>query len=149
MTDANLLLNKELAELRKFVALLNSEQELLLCNDTENLLTLSEVKSQLASQLVTMASTRRKSLLKKNDDTMEIWVNKHAPQFKKLWQEIRTIADQAQQINTTNGELIQSRMRYNQQALGILFSSSKNAANLYGPNGQADMGGSGRHLGIG
>jgi flagella synthesis protein FlgN len=62
---------------------------------------------------------------------------------------LRALANQAQQLNTTNGELIQSRMRYNQQALGVLFSSSKNASNLYGPDGQANMGSSGRHLGSG
>jgi len=149
MTDANLLLNKELAELRKFVVLLTSEQEMLLSNDTESLFTLSEVKSQLASQLVEIASSRRKSLLTKNKDTMEIWVDKHAPQCKTLWKDIRALANQAQQLNTTNGELIQSRMRYNQQALGVLFSSTNNASNLYGPNGQANMGSSGRHLGSG
>ena len=149
MTDTSLLLNKELAELRKFVVLLTSEQEMLLSNDTESLFTLSEVKSQLASQLVEIASTRRKSLLTKNKDTMEIWVSKHAPQCKTLWKNIRELANQAQQLNTTNGELIQSRMRYNQQALGVLFNSSKSPSNLYGPNGQANLGSSGRHLGSG
>jgi len=30
-----------------------------------------------------------------------------------------------------------------------LYNSSKNAASLYGPDGQANMGNSGRHLGSG
>ena len=149
MSDTNLMLNKELAELRKFVVLLNSEQQSLLSNDTDSLYTLSEAKSQLAGHLVEIANSRRKSLLTKNDDTMENWVVKHAPQCKTLWKDIRTLANQAQQLNTTNGELIQSKMRFNQQALSVLFSSSKSAANLYGPNGQANMGSSGRHLGSG
>jgi flagella synthesis protein FlgN len=80
---------------------------------------------------------------------MEKWIAKNAPASHMLWAEIRKLAAEAQQLNSTNGELIQSRMRNNQQALSVLYNSSKNAAGIYGPDGQANIGSSGRHLGSG
>ena len=56
-------LNQELAELRKFLALLTTEQQSLLSNDTESLLTISTSKTQAASLLLDMGNSRRKSLL--------------------------------------------------------------------------------------
>ncbi|MGV8933122.1 MAG: flagella synthesis protein FlgN [Gallionellaceae bacterium] len=142
-------LNNELAELRKFVVLLSSEQQFLLDNDTDSLLTLSEAKTLAASQLMEIGNARRKALLTGSTDNMESWLSKHAPAQQALWAEIRKLAEQAQNLNTTNGELIQSSMRHNQQALGVLYNSSKNAAGLYGPDGQANLNNSGRHLGSG
>lgn len=142
-------LNKELAELRKFVELLATEQQALLNNDTDSLLTLSENKTQTTNQLIEMRNVRRAALLTNTSDSMESWVAKQAAQHQKLWAEIITLAAQAQNLNTTNGELIQSRMRNNQQALGVLYNSSSNAAGIYGPDGQANIANAGRHLGSG
>lgn len=147
--DALLLLNKELAELRKFVAVLDSEQQSLLNNDTDSLLTLSEAKAQAASQLLEMSNARRKALLGDSPDSMETWLARHAPGSLPAWSEIRKLAGQAQQLNSTNGELINSRMRHNQQALSVLQNAAKSAAGLYGPDGQANIGSTGRHLGSG
>lgn len=142
-------LNTELAELRKFVALLSTEQQSLLNNDTDTLLTLSDSKTQAANQLMEIGNVRRKALFTAHINNMDAWIEKNAPGSKTLWSEIRQLADQAQQLNSTNGELIQSRMRHNQQALGVLYNSSKSAAGLYGPDGQANLNNSGRHLGTG
>lgn len=142
-------LNNELAELRKFVILLTSEQQSLLDNDTDTLMTLSEAKTLAANQLMEIGNTRRKTLLSGTADNMETWIVKNAPNQKPIWSEIQKLAAQAQNLNTTNGELIQSRMRHNQQALGVLYNSSKSAAGLYGPDGQANINNTGRHLGSG
>jgi flagellar biosynthesis protein FlgN len=147
--DALIKLNNELATLRQFVALLTSEQQFLLSNDTENLLTLSEVKTQAANQLMEMASARRKSLLVTSTDTMETWIAKHMPGAHGTWNEMQKFAAEAQHLNSTNGELINSKMRNNQQALNVLHSASKSAAGLYGPDGQANISSTGRHLGSG
>jgi flagella synthesis protein FlgN len=147
--EALLQMNRELAELRKFVVLLGSEQQSLLNNDTESLLALSEAKTQAASQLMEMGSARRKALLGNGKDNMEQWIAKNAPASQALWSDIRKLAAEAQHLNSTNGELIQSRMRNNQQALGVLYNSSKSAAGIYGPDGQANIGSAGRHLGSG
>lgn len=140
-------LNTELAELRKFVALLGTEQQLLLNNDTDGLLGLSEDKTQAANGLMEMGKQRRKALLNESTVSMEAWISKHAPETKAVWADIRKLAEQAQSLNNTNGELINSRMRNNQQALNVLYNASKSAAGLYGPDGQANIGNSGRHLG--
>lgn len=149
MKDAILQLNKELGELRKFIVLLNSEQQSLLNNDTESLLKLSEAKTQAANLLMEMTKSRRNALLTKDTDNMEAWMAKHAPASQSVWSEIRNLAAQAQQINITNGELINASMRHNQQALGALYNSSKSTAALYGPDGQSNINSSGRHLGSG
>ena len=149
MNDAVIKLNKELAELRKFLILLSAEQQSLLNNDAETLLSLSDEKTQAAKHLIEMRDSRRLSLLTRDLSSMEIWVEKQAPNCQGVWSEIRKLAAQAQHLNTTNGELIQSRMRHNQQALNVLYNSSKNATGIYGRDGQANLGSSGRHLGSG
>lgn len=144
-----MLLNKELVALREFVSLLASEQKSLLGNDAEGLLKLSESKTQAANQLMEMANARREKLLAGSKESMDAWMLKHAPDKRQMWDEIRKLAAEAQHLNSTNGELINSKMRYNQQTLNVLFNSAKNAANLYGPDGQANINSSGRHLGSG
>lgn len=140
-------LGRELAALREFVALLCKEQQALLNNDTDSLLNLSENKTKAANQLMEMGNKRRTALLGSSKDSMETWLAKHAPAMQVQWGEIRKLAAQAQQLNVTNGELINSKMRNNQQALNVLYNSSKSAAGLYGPDGQANINSSGRHLG--
>lgn len=147
--DAINQMNKELIALREFVALLSTERQSLLNNDTENLLSLSEVKTNAANQIMEMSRVRRHNLLANSLDTMEIWIAKNAPKSRETWNEIRQLADQAQQLNNTNGELINAQMRHNQQALNVLYNASKSAAGLYGPDGQANINSAGRHLGSG
>lgn len=144
-------LNNELATLRKFVALLTSEQQFLLSNDSDSLLTTSEVKIQVANQLMEIANARRNALLKNGIENMEGWLEKFSPKTLPIWLNIRDLAAQAQALNTTNGELINSKIRNNQQALGALLGSTQNVnvAGLYGPDGQANISSTGRHLGSG
>lgn len=146
-TSINAQLNDELTSLRAFVVLLESEQKALLGNDTERLLNIAESKAQAATQLAAMAEARHKAWLAGGTDTMEAWLPKNAPASMPLWQTIRQLAAQAQQINTTNGKLIQSGLRRNQQALTALQDAGQHAAGLYGPDGQPNLGSSGRILG--
>ncbi len=138
-------LNDELTALRAFVALLESEQQFLLNNDTERLLNIAETKAQAASQLAAIIAARRKTL--PANDSMEAWLPIHASGSLQVWKNIRQLAAKAQQVNTTNGELIQSGLRRNQQALTALHGASQNAAGLYGPDGQPNLASSGRILG--
>ena len=140
-------LDKEVSALRKFIDILTSEQKALLDNAFEQLIPLSETKTQAAGELMEIINLRRNSLLTNGTDNMESWLAKHAPAGQALWNEIRKLAEQAQNINTINGELINSRLRHNQQALSVLHNASKNAAGLYGPDGQTNLSSSGRHLG--
>jgi flagella synthesis protein FlgN len=148
-------LTAEHAALQKFVALLEREQTMLVENLTDQLLELSEQKSSDALNLGRLAETRR-NLLKKNipqenlqSDAIQAWMKTHSPEGLVIWQKLRAMADRAQQLNLTNGELIQMKLRHNQQSLAVLIKAA-DKANLYGPNGQHSFSpGSGRSLGSG
>jgi len=164
-------LTAERAALLNFIALLEREQGMLLENLTDQLLELSEQKSTDALGLNELAETRR-DLLRKNlpqlgaapargtppdarpsgglgADAIRAWLGTHSPQGLAVWQEILALAERAQLLNRTNGELIQMKLRRNQQLLAVL-SNAVNKANLYGPDGQTSFSpGSGRSLGSG
>lgn len=146
-------LTAEHTALLNFVALLEREQGMLVGNLTDQLLELSEQKSAAALDLNKLAEARR-SLLQENlqqpgAEAIHAWLGTHSPQGLAVWQEILALAERAQQLNQTNGELIQMKLRRNQQLLGVL-SNAVNKANLYGPDGQASFSpGSGRSLGSG
>ena len=140
-------------------------------NLTDQLFELSEQKSTDALNLNELAETRR-TLLRKNlpqlgtapargtppdarpsaglgADAISAWLETHSPQALTIWLEILALAERAQRLNQANGELIQMKLRRNQQLLAVL-SNAVNKANLYGPDGQTSFSpGSGRSLGSG
>ena len=122
-------------------------------NNTDQLLELAGQKTAQAVSLNELAESRR-SLLRKNipafsAEAIHAWLETHSAEGLAVWQEIRTLAARAQQINHTNGELIQMKLRHNQKSLAVL-SNAVNKANLYGPDGQPSFSpGSGRSLGSG
>jgi flagella synthesis protein FlgN len=136
-----------------FVALLEREQGMLVENRTDQLLELSEQKSNDALGLNELAETRRsllqKSIPELSIDTIHAWLAAHNPQGLSVWHEVLALAERAQKLNRTNGELIQMKLRHNQQSLTVL-SNAVNKANLYGPDGQPSFSpGSGRSFGSG
>lgn len=136
--------------MRAFVALLEKEQQCLLDQDSEALLSLAETKNQSANKLTEIANSRRRFLQTDaaNPDT-PAWLSQHAPSGLGVWEEIRALAARAHQLNQTNGEVIQLKLRSNQQALAALLGASKSAAGLYGRDGQPSLPVSGRILGSG
>ncbi len=144
-------LSDELGAVRVFVELLQQEQNLLTENLTDQLLILAEQKAAQAVRLNQLAEARR-GLLKQyipelTIDAIQTWLATHSTQGLAHWQEIRVLAEQAQQLNHINGELIQMKLRHNQQTLATL-SQAVRKADLYGPDGQHNFApGSGRSLG--
>lgn len=153
LAQAELLaaLSNELCAVRTFVELLQQEQRLLTENQTDKLLILAEQKSFQAIGLNQVAEVRRR-LLRHNlpdptSDAIQAWLTTHSTAGLALWQQIRSLAEQSQQINKVNGELIQMKLRHNQQSLAAL-SQAVHKADLYGPDGQHSFkAGSGRSLG--
>jgi flagella synthesis protein FlgN len=139
-------LNDECAALSAFVVLLEDEQNALLGQPSETLLQLAEAKTQLADKITALAEARKRFLPEATRDTVE-WLKKNAPQGLPKWQEARQLAAQAHQINKTNGELIQIKLRYNQQALNALYGAAQSAAGLYGADGQTNPHNASRKLG--
>lgn len=134
--------NTESKALESFVALLEKEQAMLVENLTDQLLKLSEQKTIQAVTLNELAQARR-ALLQKNIpslslDSINVWLKSNCPEGLISWQKILTLAKNSQQLNQTNGELIQLKLRHNQQSLTVL-NSAFNKANLYGPDGQASF----------
>lgn len=154
-SDSQLLaaLSAERAALQSFVALLEREQGMLVENRTDQLLELSGQKSGDALKLNELAQARR-ALLKKHlpqlsVDVIREWLTTHSPEGLVVWREILVLAERTSQINRTNGDLIQMKLRHNQQTLTVL-SNAVNKANLYGPDGQPSFSpGGGRSLGSG
>ncbi|OGS98781.1 MAG: hypothetical protein A3F73_10245 [Gallionellales bacterium RIFCSPLOWO2_12_FULL_59_22] len=147
------VLTAERAALQNFVALLEREQKMLMENLTDQLLDLSEQKSADALNLNKLADSRR-ALLQANipqldAEAIRSWLTMHNPRGLAVWQEILGLAKRAQQLNQANGELIQMKLRRNQQMLEVL-SKAVNKANVYGRDGQTSFSpGSGRSLGSG
>ncbi len=138
-------LNVERDTLRDFVVLLEQEQKVLLGTDTEPLLALAELKTSTADKLAALEKERYDELA--GTGSTGEWLKKNAPQSIGLWEEIVDLAKQAQSLNRSNGDLIQIKMRYNQQALVVLIGATQYAAGLYGPDGQTNLPNTGRNLG--
>ena len=146
-------LSEERTAVRDFVDLLQREQLLLTENDIEPLLPLAEQKSAHAVRLNQLSEACRRLLekisAKLDNGEIEAWMKTHSAEALSMWREVRTLAGQAKQLNNVNGELIQMKLRHNQQTFTAL-SGAVNQANLYGANGQASFTpGSGRSLGSG
>jgi flagellar biosynthesis protein FlgN len=132
--------------LRAFVVLLEDEQRALLGQHTEELLPLAEAKIQLTNKIAALAESRKK-LIQDSKLDMPAWLKQNAPQSSPVWNEIRQLATHVQRLNQTNGELIQIKLRYNQQALGVLYGAAQSTAGLYGANGRPDQPSASRKLG--
>ena len=146
-------LTEEHAAVLSFVDLLQQEQKLLTENSIDPLVLLAEQKSTRATQLNNVAEIRHRLLLaiipKLTAPAILNWLKINSKEGLALWQTIRALADQARELNRINGELIQMKLRHNQQLLTAL-SRAVNQANLYGPDGQTNFStGGGRSLGSG
>lgn len=150
MADFSSQLTEERAALRAFVVLLEKEQQTLLNQSVEELQALAEAKTLSALKLTEMANARRNFIRSKVPDLdTSAWILKFAPSCRAIWNDIRELAAKAHQLNQTNGEVIQLKLRSNQQALSALLGAAKSAAGLYGRDGQPSLPTSGRTLGSG
>lgn len=147
-TEIQTRLTEERTALQTFIGLLEREQQILLSPDTEPLLDLSNEKTRAAEALTALVK-QRAQYMAAPPGQVETWLRKHAASSLSIWKDIQKMGAQAQQMNKTNGELIQVRMRYNQQAVQALLGASQQAAGLYDPKGKTNMPGSGRTLGSG
>ncbi len=139
-------LHTERDALRAFVTLLETEQQALLGGQPEQLLKLAGDKTQAVHELNKLANARNVGT---EPSGMETWLQTHAAGSLPLWREIQQLATHSRQLNHINGELIQSKLRHNQQALTVLHLAARSASGLYGPDGQTNLPTSGRSLGSG
>ncbi|CAH1208400.1 Flagellar biosynthesis protein flgN [Candidatus Nitrotoga sp. BS] len=143
-------MHAERTALHAFIRLLETEQQALLNEQTEQIHTLADSKTQMVQELTKLVNARRNYMLtlgiKIESGSMESWLQTHTALHLSAWNEIQQLATHAQHMNRTNGELIQVKMRHNQQALTMLHNATHSATGLYGPDGQPSLPVSGRIL---
>ena len=142
----------ETAALRRFITVLEEEQKLLISGNADAVLPLIEQKTALIAELG-VAGQQREAALKAlgveiRKEAMEVWIANAAAELKAPWQSLLELAQTANRLNSTNGQLINTRLQYNQQALAVLVNASGSLSDdTYGPDGHKSAGSSSRPLG--
>ncbi|CAH1905911.1 Flagellar biosynthesis protein flgN [Candidatus Nitrotoga sp. HW29] len=143
-------MHAERAALHAFIRLLETEQQALLNEQTEQIHVLADTKTQMVHELTKLVNARKHAMLSRGikieHGSMETWLQTHTAINLPAWHEIRQLASHAQHMNRTNGALIQVKMRLNQQTLTMLHNATHSANGLYGPDGQPNVPVSGRIL---
>ena len=146
-------LEAELRAYQDFIQTLQAEQDALVQGNVDPLLELARIKSEKVVLLSQLAESRARFLsaqgCAQEHGGMTRWLQQHDkknPQLTERWQQLLTLAENAQQLNRINGDMIDTRLRNNQQALAILQVAANQSA-LYGPDGQTQALGLRRPLG--
>jgi flagella synthesis protein FlgN len=146
-------LEAELQTFQDFIQVLQTEQDALVQGNIDPLIELARIKSEKVVILSRLAESRARFLgaqgYSQEHGGMTKWLLQREggnPQIAELWQQLLTLAENAQQLNQINGSMIDTRLRNNQQALAILQEAANQSA-LYGPDGKTLALGLGRPLG--
>ena len=143
------MIDSEATLMRRFIEVLEHEEAMLIAGDTDNLLAMSQEKSDFYRALQQHHDSRSLLLSRQNlpnNDASIRLVCKDLPDTLARWNELLELARQAKERNENNGRLIAERMQHNQAALSILLAAS-DGLQLYDAEGMARPAGRGRHLG--
>lgn len=144
------ILNEETALLRRFLTLLESEQQALVSGVNEGLAKFAQDKSELSLQLDqfdrALAAEQSKGGFPQGSEGVKAWLAQAQPQQQKAWATFLELASAAKATNDLNGRIITERLSGNQQAIQALMAAANKPA-TYGPKGQAFPIGGGRTLG--
>jgi flagella synthesis protein FlgN len=135
------------------LAVLRQEQLKLVDADIDGLLDLTAEKTKAVARMSELANHRHRALaaagFAASEAGMLAWLDGVAPaDGRQHWQDLLSVLASAQELNRTNGLLINKQLTRNQQALNVLQGGAQ-AGNFYGPNGQATMTSIGRRLVVG
>lgn len=144
-----LLVEAEVIQLKEFLSILEREEAMLIAGDSDNLLALSQEKSDRYRQLQRLHGERTLLLgrlgRQSSDSTMrELCAG--LPRVLARWDELLGLAGTARARNELNGKLILERMAHNQAALSTLLAATDHPQ-LYDAEGQAHPTRGGRILG--
>lgn len=143
----------ETQALREFIAVLETEQKLLISGDADAVLPLLDRKAILVANLGAAGQQRDAALQRLgvgNDKAaIEAFFARGQNSERAAWQQLLELAQAAQRLNTTNGTLINTRLQNNQQALSILMEAgdAPGDSGTYGPDGLQKLGAGSRNLG--
>jgi flagella synthesis protein FlgN len=143
----------ETAALQRFIAILEQEQKLLISGNADAVLPLLEAKTGLIAELGTAGQAREAAFralgVELRKEALDAWFADAPAELQNPWQKLLGLAQTANQINSTNGQLINTRLQHNQQALAILMNASSDLGDhsTYGPDGHQKHGSGSRPLG--
>ena len=145
------LIKLEIAAIRSFISLLESERATLIAGDAESLPLLAEEKTSFAARLNDLGNQRDQIFrglgILNTPDAITMWLSSQTKDVCTAWQTLIDLAREVHELNASNGKLINTRIQRNQQALNVLLDAAA-LVNTYGPDGQQRIGpGSGRTLG--
>lgn len=137
-----------------FVSLLQAEQEILVQGDAERLVELAPDKARQLELLTRLGEQRRRFLderrLAANGRGMEQWLAKQpepaASALRATWQELLRRAQNAQNLNQSNGILIENRLQQNRMKIAVL-QAAVSGDKVYRSDGQVGSLRSARTLG--
>ena len=133
-------LNAESSALQRFIDLLRAEQAALVRGETDQVAAYVEPKSQHMFELTRLENDRKRLLtgagVAADRAGRERLLHNNAGNVRALnaWRQFLQLATSAQQLNTTNGLLISTRLQSTQRALGALFSTAR-LPGAYGADG--------------
>lgn len=142
-TDASFgaAIRAEYEVFQEFQRTLQHEHAALMQGETERLLQLAPRKSELIEKLSVFSAGRNRMLQGAGLENTPAGIAALLDALsvdaatRKSWNELLALAREAEQVNSSNGILIETHLRHNQQAMAVLRSAA-NPGSLYGPNGQ-------------
>lgn len=135
-------LQDEHVALVDFTGLLQAEQDALVLGDADRLAELAADKAAKIELLTHLGELRNRELAAQNLSGsaagMLGWLKRNpgfAAAVSKIWRQLLTQAETAQQINQSNGRLIDSRLQQNRLKLAVLQTAAA-ADGVYRSDGQ-------------
>ncbi|MCL2658334.1 MAG: flagellar protein FlgN [Betaproteobacteria bacterium] len=143
------MLAEGFGQLNHFIRLLERERELLNNLDVEALLSLAKEKTTVIHQLQNSENTRALTLARHGIDPsprgISAFIETQPETTQALWQRYLDLAKQAQELNNSNGQLIQHNLHHNQLALNVLMAVA--GPSLYDSEGHTSSRPGGRSFG--
>lgn len=136
------------------VALMKTEQQLLIRADADGLSTLTPNKLQLAQRAAALSRVRHKALaaagFPAGEDGMAPWLAAGgSPAHHADWDRLLELTRAAKELNRVNGMLVNRQLGQAQAALNELRGPNAGAAGVYGKGGQTLSAGPSRRFAIG
>nr|CDQ36257.1 flagella synthesis chaperone protein FlgN [Virgibacillus halodenitrificans] len=137
-------LDRQLDAMQRFVTLLREERQSLSQGEVDGpeLERLAEAKSQVAAELETLDTERRRLLHEQGHGESRQSAERAATEAERhdSWQQLRSTGEEARQLNRINGLLAMNRMEQNQRMLNFLKEAA--GSTMYEADGRS------RHKGL-
>ncbi len=148
-TQFNTLIEKEIGLMQALARTLAEEQTILIDNNVEALLVLTQEKNGLLGQITQIEKDRNTLLVQHGfgpdqQGMLELITAKSEESaylhLQECWDSLLKISADAQELNRVNGGLINRQITRNQSTLNVLQSGGQ-AGSMYGADGQTKISG--------